>query len=297
LDGNSLGVLGFSSTFFPVFLSPFGIGELRFQTGNALLGFEVPDHDSGSSGSTQPVSDGGEAQSVDDIASFQGGEVVTLVEVPEHGSTVLTTRSAERTIGGNGNSVNVTSVTHKVGTEFAVVEVPDLDDTVPTGRNDQRNLEVRGEANATDPFLVAIFLDGVLALTEGVPQVDGSITRTRHDLTVISGEGNREDILGVANEAASGGATVEVPQTESTIARTREGELTIGGDSDILDEVRVTSQTLVSDTGLFVIFLECPDDQGFVARSRQNHVGGFHSGSNGGRFYRFEIHSFFSSLS
>lgn len=171
---------------------------------------------------------------------------------------------------------------HEVGSELAVVEVPDLDDAIPTGRDDERDGEVRAEADAGDPLLVTIFLDSVFALSEGVPQVDGSIARTGDDLTVVSREGNGEDILGVANEAASGGATVEVPKTESTIARTREGELTIGGDGDILDEVGVTSQALVGDAGLFVIFNQGPDDQGFVARGGQNHVGLLHCGGNGG---------------
>jgi len=232
LDGGSLGVLAFFLGLFP-----FGILELGFQASNALLGLEVPDHDGRGGGSTQPVSGRGEAQSMDDITSDQRGEVVAHVEVPEHSSTVFTTRSAERTIGGDSDSVDVTVVAHEVGAELAVVEVPDLDDAVPTGRDDERNLGVRGEANAGNPFFVAIFLDGVFALTEGVPQVDSSIARTGHDLTVVSGEGNGEDILGVANEAAGSGTAVEVPETESTIARTGEGELTIGRDGDILDEV------------------------------------------------------------
>lgn len=86
----------------------------------------------------------------------------------------------------------------------------------------------------------------------------------------------------MANKAASGGTTVEVPETESTVARTRQSELTIRRDSDILDEVRVTSQTFVGNAGLVFILAKGPDDQRFVTRSGQNHVGGFHSGSNGG---------------
>ena len=277
LDGGGLGVLAFFLGFL------LGVGELRFQASDALLGFEVPDHDGGGGGGAQPVPDGREAQSVDDVTGFQRGEVVAQVEVPEHSGTVLTTRSAERTIGRHGNGVNVASVAHEVGAELAVVEVPDLDDAVPTGRDDERNLEVRAETDAGDPFLVAIFLDGVLALTESVPQVDSSVARTRHNLTVIGGEGNGEDILGVTNEAASGGTTVQVPETESTVARTGEGELTIGRDGDILDEVGVTSQTSLGDAGLvLIIFLaEGPHDEGFVARSGQDHVGGFHGGSDG----------------
>jgi len=143
LDGGGLGVFAFFLGLF--FL---GILELGFQASNALLGLEVPDHDSRGSGGAQPVSGRGEAQSMDDITSDQGGEVVTHVEVPEHSSTVFTTRSTERTIGRDSNGVDVASVAHEVGAELAVVKVPDLDDAVPTGRHNERNLGVRGEANA-----------------------------------------------------------------------------------------------------------------------------------------------------
>lgn len=90
LDGGGLGVLAFLLVLFLL-----GVGERRFQASNALLGFQVPDHDGGGGGSAQPVSDGGEAEGVDDVAGFERGEVVAQVQVPEHGGTILTTGSAE----------------------------------------------------------------------------------------------------------------------------------------------------------------------------------------------------------
>lgn len=278
LDGGGFGVFTF---FFGLFL--LGVMEGRFQGSDTLLGFKIPDHDSGGSGSAQPVSDGREAQSVDNVTSFQRGKVVAQVEIPKHGSTVFTTRGTERTIRGDSDSVDVTSVAHEVSAEFAVVQIPDLDDAIPTSRDNEGDLEVRAETDTADPFLVTIFLDGVFALTKSVPQVDGSVARTGDDLTVISGEGDGKDVFGVTNKAASGGATVEVPKAKSTITRTREGELAIRRDGYVLNEVGVTSQTAVGNTGFTIFFSgQSPDDQGFVARSGQNHVGGFHSGSDGG---------------
>lgn len=49
-----------------------------------------------------------------------------------------------------------------------------------------------------------VYLDGVFADTQGVPQLDALVTRTGHNLPVISGEGNAENIVGVATEAAGG---------------------------------------------------------------------------------------------
>lgn len=46
-------------------------------------------------------------------------------------------------------------------------------------------------------------LDGVLAHSEGVPQLDGFIPRARHDLAIISREGYTQDIFGVTDKAAS----------------------------------------------------------------------------------------------
>jgi hypothetical protein len=48
----------------------------------------------------------------------------------EHGDSVLSSGSAERTIGGNGNGRDVTGVTEVVGAELALGEFPDLSSDV-----------------------------------------------------------------------------------------------------------------------------------------------------------------------
>ena len=60
-----------------------------------------------------------------------------------------------------------------------------------------------------------MYLDGVLADTQGVPQLDGLVARTRHNLPVISGEGNAEHILGVADKAAGGEAAGQGRETRT----------------------------------------------------------------------------------
>jgi hypothetical protein len=51
------------------------------------------------------------------------------------------------------------------------------------------------EADAGNPVAVTVFLDGVLALGQGVPQLDGLVAGSRDDLTVVSGEGDGENVL------------------------------------------------------------------------------------------------------
>lgn len=43
--------------------------------------------------------------------------------------------------------------------------------------------------------------DGELAVSQRVPQLDCSIARTRDDLPIISGEGNGEDVVAMANKS------------------------------------------------------------------------------------------------
>jgi len=167
--------------------------------------------------------------------------VATFVEVPEHGGTVLATGGAQGSVRGDADNVHVASVTNKVGAELAVAEVPDLDKLVPTSGDNDGDVQVGRESHAADPLLVSVLSDGVLALTEGVPQLDGLIARTGDDLTVVGGEGDGKHILRVADEAAGGVTAVEVPQAKGTVPRTRKGELAVGRDGDVLDEVAVSS--------------------------------------------------------
>jgi hypothetical protein len=102
------------------------INEFRVEFVNKVLGFQVPDLDARFSSSAQPVAVRREAESIDDRASFQRVKMLAVVQVPEHGDTVLASGSAERTVGRDGNSVDVSSVAVVVGLELALGEIPDL---------------------------------------------------------------------------------------------------------------------------------------------------------------------------
>jgi len=125
---------------------------------------------------------------VDGITGFEGVEMLSLVKVPEHGDSVLASRSAKRTVRGNGDGVNVSVVTVVVGPQLAVSKVPDLNNLVPTSGNNDGVSGVGGEANAGNPFGVSFVGDGEFAFSEGVPELDGLITRSRDDLSVVSRE-------------------------------------------------------------------------------------------------------------
>jgi len=96
-------------------------------------------------------------------------------------------------------------------------ECTDLDELVPTSANDDGVLRVRGKAHAGHPLGVALIGDGVLAVTEGVPELDGPVAGARNDLAVVGGEGDGEDIVGVANEAAGGVASGKLPEAEGLV--------------------------------------------------------------------------------
>ncbi len=60
--------------------------------------------------------------------------------------------------------------------------------------------------------LVPTGSNGVLTFSQGIPKLDGPITRSGHDLPIICREGNRQYILGMPNEAASGLTRMDFPQ-------------------------------------------------------------------------------------
>jgi hypothetical protein len=64
---------------------------------------------------------------VDLVTGGERVEVLGLVQVPEHGGSVLTTGGAQGAIGRDGDGVDVSGVTDVVGLETAGSELPNLD--------------------------------------------------------------------------------------------------------------------------------------------------------------------------
>lgn len=101
-------------------------GELWLQLVQQLSLLQVEDLDTRSGGSSQPVSGWGESQSVNLRSSVQGVQSVVSVQVPQDNDTVLTSGSVQRSIWGNDNARDVTSVTDEVSVDLVVVQVPRL---------------------------------------------------------------------------------------------------------------------------------------------------------------------------
>lgn len=111
---------------------------------------------------------------------------------------------------------------------------------------------------------MAVVGNVVLALAEGVPELDGPVSRAGDDLSVVGREGNREDVGGVANELLGGHAGVEVPESEGLVPRRGQGELAVRRDNDVRDKVVVAVQDLLGEAERRVVPGELPDNGGLV---------------------------------
>jgi len=219
---------------------------------------------------------------MDGGSSRQTVQVFSFMKIPQHSSSVLTSGSTQGTIRRNSDSVDVSSVTVEVILEFAITEVPDLDSLVPSSGDNEWIFSVWGESDAANPVTVGTSsINGVFAFTKGVPQFDASITRTRNNLSVIRGESNTEDIVGVSSENFGGCSVCEVPKSQGFIPRAGESESSIGRQNNVLNEVRVTSESTFWGSSGISISGEIPRDNGFITGTRNE---GFviTAGSNGG---------------
>lgn len=86
---------------------------------------------------------------------------------------------------------------------------------------------------------MALLGDGELAVAERVPELDSLVPGARDDLSVVGGEGDAEDVVGVTDEATGGLAAGQVPQAEGLVPRGRQGVLAVGRDDNVLDKVVV----------------------------------------------------------
>ena len=100
--------------------------ELGPELINLALLLEVEDDDAAGRGGAEPVAVGGEDEGMDLVVGVEGVEVLGLVEIPEHGGTVLATGGAEGAVGGDGDGVDVPGVADVVGLDFAGRELPNL---------------------------------------------------------------------------------------------------------------------------------------------------------------------------
>ena len=94
---------------------------------------------------------------------------------------------------------------------------------IPTAADNDRILGVRAESNARDPVTVSLLSDSKLAVTKSVPQLDGSVSGSRNNLSVVSREGDGENVVGVSYESAGGGTSGKLPKAKGLVPGSREG--------------------------------------------------------------------------
>lgn len=111
--------------------------------------------------------------------------------------------------------------------------------------------------------------NGKLALAECIPELYGSVPRSRHNLAVVSAESNRENILGVTYKSSGAATRVNVPKTEGGVPRSRKGKLTIGRDHDIRHKVVVATERSAGESIVSILSGESPHNHSLMILSLQ----------------------------
>jgi len=188
-----------------------------------LLG-DIENADAVLSADNEPVQLLGEEDGVDGRFSIELQEHETLNEIPDH--NVAVKRAGGKIVGAVDHieGGDLTLVAQESVHQGHVLVVPNLDGLVPRGSDADSGLGGVVELDARDGISVGVLVNGVLALAAGVPNLDLLVEGTGEDLTVISRDGNREDILGVTDELGDALALLDVPETDGVIPGGGESE-------------------------------------------------------------------------
>ena len=115
---------------------------------------------------------------------------------------------------------------------------------------------------------MTILLDGVLALGQSVPQLDGLVTAAGHDLSVVGRKSDGHDILGVVLKSTGGLASSQVPETQGLVPGAGKGKVTVRGQNNVADKVMVTLQTPLGDSVVMrVLTGQLPNQQRLVPKT------------------------------
>jgi len=154
-----------------------------------------------------------------------------------------------------------------VGLQSAGRELPDLNQLVPTTADNDWILGVWAESHTRDPIAMPFLSNGELAVTESIPELDGSISRSGDNLSVIGGERDGENIVRVPNKSSGGGTGSKLPEAESFVPGGRESIGAVRGDDAVRDDVRVAVKGSLWVAVRALIAGQVPDDQGLVPRA------------------------------
>ena len=249
--------------------------------GHDGLGLQVVEDDLLGGGDGNPVVGGGESDVGHLLVHGNAEALQTGGEIPDDHVTVLTGRSAQTAVGGGNDLVHELLVTDQVVLHVHLLHIPHLHDLVVTAGNHARTLlDVGHEADAAHPIVVALLVQSVLALAQGVPQLDGAVATSREDQTVVGAHAHGEHVLGVSGHGLDRNTGLNVPETDGAIPGGSEGVEAVEGEADILNDVGVSLQrslghSAIHDEGRIIdhfTSLEVPNHAGMIARSRHEGV-------------------------
>lgn len=236
-----------------------------------LLVHEIVDQEAVVGGDGDPLHLGVESDGVDGGTNVEFfGWAFEVVDAPDSDVTILATGSEVGTVGGDGEGIDEGIVSLE-GVLDLEVGGPDLQETIPADGGDVWVLGGWGISDFGNPVGVGLFLEGEFAVTDGVPELDVTVRTTGQDLSVVWGESNGQDFLGVAKEESRALLCFDVPETDGLIPRGGQKEVVAFSKGQIGDEVAVASEhgkslavrvVFVSVSGSWVEF---PDQDGSVS--------------------------------
>jgi len=166
---------------------------------------------------SDPLLDGVEGDLVDGGTSVEDSVFfVEVINVPELKDIFLTTGSDVASEGSNSKGVNL----FVVGLEGVLEEevgLPDLESSVPTNGGEVGVLSNRGVSDTRDPILVVAMFIGILTVSKSVPELEGFVSTSRDNLSVVLREADRVDFLSVTNEDSGGLSSSQIPKSKGLI--------------------------------------------------------------------------------
>ena len=198
-------------------LSGLTVKGASFVSVDEFLVWEIVDLDTVFGTNNEPVKLGGEQDNVNWGFGVDLFEMSSFNQVPDVDFTVSTTGGDEVGVWGKIKSVDLSFVSNESVFEGHDGVIPNLDGLIPRGRDDDWFLDIVEVSDAGDPVGMLVLVNGELADTVDVPNLEVLIDGTGSNLSIVWGESNREDIFGVTNKSLSGLSGLKVPESDGTI--------------------------------------------------------------------------------
>ena len=197
--------------------SGFTVKRGSFISVNELLVWEIVDLDAVFGTNNEPVELRGEQDNVDWGFSINLFEMSSFNQVPDIDFTVSTSRGNEVSVWCKIKSVDLSLVSNEGVHQAHDGVIPNLNGLIPGGGDDDWGLNIVEVSNAGNPVGVWVLVNGEFTGSVDVPDLDLLVDGSGGNLSVVWGESNRENILGVSDEGLSGLSSRQVPESDGSI--------------------------------------------------------------------------------